>query len=81
MLNPNQNGYQITIYKSGAYDQVVNFNEWDTIRTVFQRAGIDYEEWCLVKNGIEDAYFPDSTLQASDDGAMLEIATKQIKQG
>lgn len=81
MLTPNQNSYQLTVYKAGCYDQVVNFNEWDTIRTVFQRAGIDYEEWVLVNNWIEDAYFPDSTLQASDNGAMLQISTKQIKQG
>lgn len=77
MRNPNENGYSLTIYKAGAYDETVNFSEWETIRTVFTRAGIDYEEGTL--NGI--AYTPDSELEASDNNARLEITSKQIKQG
>lgn len=77
MINPNENGYQLTIYKVGAYDKVVSFKEWDTIREVFARADIDYEEWTL--DGI--AYTPESELQACDNNGRIEIATKQVKQG
>lgn len=77
MLNPNENGYSLSIYKAGAYDETVSFNEGDTIRTVFARAGVDYEEWTL--GGV--AYTADSTLQACDNGLRIEITTKQVKQG
>lgn len=77
MRNPNEFAYSLTIYKAGAYDETVGFNEWETIITVFARANIDYEEWTL--DGV--AYTPDSTLEASDNNARIEIATKQIKQG
>lgn len=79
MRNPNEFAYSLTIYKAGAYDETVGFNEWETIRTVFARAGIDYEEW--VNSSCELAYTPDSTLDASDNNARLEIAWKQVKQG
>lgn len=77
MRNPNENGYSLTIYKAGAYDETVSFAEGETIRTVFARAGIDYEEGTL--NGI--AYTPDSELEASDNNARLEVTSKQLKQG
>ncbi len=72
-----ENALQLSIYKAGAYDKTVSFSEGETIRTVFARAGVDYEEGTL--EGI--AYTPDSTLEASDNNARIEIATKQIKQG
>ena len=77
MINPNENGYSLTIYKAGAYDKVVSFSEGETIRTVFARADIDYEEGTL--DGV--AYAPDSQLEASDNNGRIEIASKQIKQG
>ena len=77
MRNPNENGYSLTIYKAGAYDETVNFNEGDTIRSVFAKANIDYEEWTL--DGV--AYTPDSTLEAGDNNGRIEITWKQIKQG
>lgn len=77
MRNPNENGYSLTIYKAGAYDKVVNFDEGDTIRTVFSRADIDYEDGTL--NGL--AYTPESELEASDNNGRIEITSKQIKQG
>lgn len=77
MINPNENGYSLSIYKAGAYDKVVSFNEWDTIREVFTRADIDYEEGTL--DGV--AYAPDSKLEACDNNGRIEIASKQIKQG
>lgn len=77
MRNPNEFAYSLTIYKAGAYDEPVGFNEWETIRTVFARAGVDYEEWTLDWL----AYTADSTLEASDNNARLEIAWKQVKQG
>lgn len=73
----NENALQLSIYKAGAYDETVSFTEGETIRTVFARAGIDYEEGTL--NGV--AYTPDSELEASDNNARLEITSKQIKQG
>lgn len=69
--------YSLSIYKAGAYDETVNFNEGDTIRTVFSRAGVDYEEWTL--GGI--AYTPESILDASDNNWQIIITTKQVKQG
>lgn len=77
MRNPNEFAYSLRIYKSWAYDETVNFNEWETIRTVFSRAGVDYEDWTL--GGI--AYTPESTLDASDNNWVIDIATKQVKQG
>lgn len=77
MRNPNEMDYSLTIKKAGAYNEVVAFNEGDTIRTVFQRAGVDYEEWTL--GGI--AYTPESELDASDNNGVIEITTKQVKQG
>lgn len=77
MRNPNEMDYSLSIYKAGAYDETVNFNKGDTIRTVFQRAGVDYEEWTL--GGI--AYTPESELDASDNNGRIEITTKQVKQG
>jgi len=77
MRNPNDFAYSLTIYKAGAYDETVGFNEWETIRTVFARAGIDYEEWTLDTV----AYTPESTLEAGDNNGRIEIAWKQVKQG
>ena len=77
MRNPNESGFQLTIYKAGAYDKTVSFSEWETIRTVFARAGIDYEEGTL--DWV--AYTPDSELDAGDNNGRIEIITKQIKQG
>lgn len=77
MRNPNEFAHSLTIYKAGAYDETVGFNEWETIRTVFARANIDYEEGTL--DGM--AYTPDSELEASDNNARIEIAWKQLKQG
>lgn len=77
MRNPNEFAYSLTIYKAGAYDETVGFNEWETIRTVFARANIDYEEWTLDSV----AYTPESTLWAEDNNGRLEIAWKQVKQG
>lgn len=77
MRNPDENGLQLSIYKAGAYDKTVNFSEGDTIRTVFARADIDYEEGTL--DGV--AYTPDSTLWAEDNNGRIEITSKQIKQG
>lgn len=77
MRNPNEMDYSLSIYKAGAYDETVNFNEGDTIRQVFQRAGVDYEEWTL--GGI--AYTPESELDASDNNGQIVISTKQVKQG
>lgn len=77
MRNPNEMAYSLSIYKAGAYDEPVSFNEGDTIRTVFQRAGVDYEEWTL--NGV--AYTPESTLEAEDNNCQIVITTKQVKQG
>lgn len=72
-----ENALQLSIYKAGAYDKTVSFSEGETIRTVFARAGVDYEEWTL--DGI--AYTPESTLEATDNNARIEIVSKQIKQG
>lgn len=77
MRNPNEMDYSLSIYKAGAYDETVNFNEGDTIRTVFSRAGVDYEEWTL--GGV--AYTPESILDASDNNWQIVITTKQVKQG
>ena len=77
MRNPNEFAYSLAIFKAGAYDETVGFNEGETIRTVFARAGVDYEEWTL--GGV--AYTPDSTLDASDNNGRIEIAWKQVKQG
>lgn len=76
MRNPNE-GFALTIYKAGAYNETVHFNEGDTIREVFARADIDYEEGTL--DGV--AYTLDSTLEASDNNWRIEIIWKQIKQG
>lgn len=72
-----ENALQLSIYKAGAYDKTVSFSEGETIRTVFARAGVDYEEWTL--DGV--AYTPESTLEATDNNARIEIVSKQIKQG
>ena len=77
MRNPNENALTLRIYKAWAYDKTVNFSEWETIRTVFARADIDYEEGTL--DGV--AYTPDSQLEACDSNATIEITSKQIKQG
>ena len=79
MRLPNEFAYSLTIYKAGAIDETVGFNEWETVRTVFARANVDYEEW--INDKAQMAYTPEATLDASDDGAMLEITSKQIKQG
>jgi len=34
----NDNALQLSIYKAGAYEETVSFNEGDTIREVFERA-------------------------------------------
>ena len=73
----NDNALQLSIYKAGAYEETVSFNEGDTIREVFERAWQDYEEWTL--GGV--AYTPTSTLEASDNNGRIEVVTKQIKQG
>lgn len=79
MQNPNAFAYSLRIYKAWAVDETVGFNDWETIREVFSRAGVDYEEW--VNTTANMAYTPDSTLDASDNNATLEITSKQIKQG
>lgn len=79
MRTPEQFAYNVRLFKGWAYDEEVGFNEGETVRTVFARAGIDYEEW--VNKSCDMAYTPDSTLDASDNNATLEITTKQIKQG
>lgn len=79
MQLPNEFAYSLRIYKAWATDETVGFNLWETVRTVFTRAGVDYEEW--INNKAQIAYTPEATLDASDDGAVLEIASKQIKQG
>lgn len=71
------NALSISIYKVGAYDETVNFTAGETIRTVFQRAGVDYEEWTLGWV----AYTPESELEESDNNAVITITTKQVKQG
>ncbi len=82
MRNPNEDALQLSIYKAGAYDKTVSFSEWETIRTVFSRAGIDYEEWTLSSSATDCvAYTPDSELEAGDNNGRIEITTKQIKQG
>ena len=73
----NDNALQLSIYKAGAYEETVSFEEGDTIREVFERAWQDYEEWTL--GGV--AYTPTSTLEASDNNWRIEVVTKQIKQG
>lgn len=73
----NEDALQLSIYKAGAYEETVSFNEGDTIREVFERAWLDYEEWKLW----DVAYTPTSTLEASDNNWRIEVATKQIKQG
>lgn len=80
MQNPGQQfEFSLRIFKATAYDKTVGFNEWETVRTVFARAGVDYEEGT---NSLADmAYTPDSTLDASDNNTVLDITTKQIKQG
>ena len=77
MINPNEFTYSLTIYKAQVYEETVGFNEWDKIRDVFSRAGVDYEEGTLGWV----AYTPDSKLQAVDNNAQIVIAWKQIKQG
>ena len=77
MRNPSEMSYSLTIKKAGAYNESVSFNEGDTIRTAFARAGVDYEEGTL--NGV--AYTPESELDASDNNGVIEITTKQVKQG
>lgn len=73
----NEDALQLSIYKAGAYDKTVSFSEWETIREVFNRADVDYEEGTL--DGL--AYTPESTLEASDNNWKIVITTKQIKQG
>lgn len=77
MINPNEFAYSIRLYKATAYDKEVGFNEGETVRTVFQRANLDYEEWTCG----DVAYTPESTLWAVDNNAVLTITTKQVKQG
>lgn len=79
MQLPQEFAYSLTIYKAGAVDETAGFNEGDTIRQVFARAWVDYEEW--TNSLAQMAYTPDATLDASDNGATLEITGKQIKQG
>ena len=79
MRNPNEFAYSIRLFKATAYDETVGFNEGETVRTVFARAWVDYEEG--VNNSCGLAYTADSELDASDNNATLEITTKQIKQG
>lgn len=79
MRNPNEFAYTIRLFKATAYDETVGFNEGETVRTVFARAWVDYEEWTNNSCGL--AYTADSELDASDNNATLEITTKQIKQG
>ena len=79
MQLPQEFAYSLTIYKAGAIDETVGFNEWETVRTVFARAWVDYEEW--TNSLAQMAYTPEATLDASDNGATLEITSKQIKQG
>ncbi len=79
MRNPNEFAYSIRLFKATAYDETVGFNEGETVRTVFARAWVDYEEWTNNSCGL--AYTADSELDASDNNATLEITTKQIKQG
>ena len=79
MQLPQEFAYSLTIYKAGAIDETVGFNEWETVRTVFNRAWVDYEEW--TNSLAQMSYTPDATLDASDNGATLEITSKQIKQG
>lgn len=71
--------FSLKIFKAWAVDETVGFNEWETVRTVFQRAWVDYEEW--IHSGEQRAYQPNWTLDASDNGVTLEITSKQIKQG
>ena len=77
MRNPNEFSFSLTIDKAGAYHETVGFNEWETVRAVFERAGVDYEEWTL--DWV--AYTPASELEASDNNAVISITWKQIKQG
>lgn len=79
MQLPNEFAYSLKIYKAGAIDETVGFNEWETVRTVFSRADVDYEEW--TNSLAQMSYTPEATLDASDNGTTLEIASKQIKQG
>lgn len=79
MQLPEQFAYSLRIYKAWATDETVGFNAWETVRTVFARAWVDYEEW--VNSLAQMAYTPEATLDASDDWATLEITSKQIKQG
>lgn len=79
MQLPQEFAYSLKIYKAGAVDETVGFNEGETVRTVFNRANVDYEEW--VNSLAQIAYTPEATLDASDNGAVLEITSKQIKQG
>jgi hypothetical protein len=44
MRNPNEFAYTIRLFKATAYDETVGFNAGETVRTVFARAGKDYEE-------------------------------------
>lgn len=79
MQLPNEFAYSLKIYKAGAIDETVGFNEWETVRTVFSRADVDYEEW--TNSLAQMSYTPEAILDASDNGTTLEIASKQIKQG
>lgn len=38
MRNPNENAFQLSIYKAGSYEETVSFTEGETIRAVFTRA-------------------------------------------
>ena len=73
----NEDALQLSIYKAGAYEKTVSFEEGDTIRDVFNKAGVDYEEWTLDWL----AYTPNSELEAEDNNGKIVITTKQIKQG
>lgn len=77
MLNPNDFEFTLRILKGMSYDRQVGFNAWETIRAVFARAWVDYEEWTLG----DEVYTPESTLEAGDNNKVIEIAWKQIKQG
>lgn len=79
MQLPSEFAYSLRIYKAWATDANVGFNEGETVRTVFARANVDYEEW--VNSLAQMSYTPDATLDASDNGTTLEITSKQIKQG
>lgn len=79
MQLPQEFEFSLRIYKAWATDETVGFNVGETVRTVFTRANVDYEEW--VNSLAQMSYTPDATLDAGDNWTTLEITSKQIKQG